>query len=240
MLLCISHSKGARYYLGEFRDKKYLPDFHAMLSFGGNHFFAPESVLTRDGRRVMWAWLLNMPIAPTGVQSLPRELELPADGVLRIRPLRELAGLRYDGTSRENVVVRDGARLAIDEASGDALELEVTIAAPVPGEVGLILLGDERGEGGMRIVAGAGRKTLGVGTTEAPFELDDGEDLTLRAFIDKNLVEVFANDRQAAVFAVRSPRAAPNVSLYAQGGDAAVRCIKTWRMRTIYQAGPVP
>mgnify|MGYP000002470295 CR=1 FL=1 len=51
MLLCISHPKGARYYLGDFKDEKYLPRFHAMLSFGSNQFFAPESVLTRDGRR---------------------------------------------------------------------------------------------------------------------------------------------------------------------------------------------
>ena len=30
------------------------------------------------------------------IQSLPRELSLPADGILRIRPLRELEALRYD------------------------------------------------------------------------------------------------------------------------------------------------
>ncbi len=238
MLLCISHSKGARYYLGDFKDEKYLPSFHAMLSFGSNQFFAPESVLTRDGRRVMWAWLLNMPIAPTGVQSLPRELELPADGVLRMRPLRELAKLRYDAKGRENLTVKDGTTLEVGEASGDAAELEVVFAAPLPKEVGITLLGDERGEGGMSVVAGAGRKTLRVGTTEPPFALADGEDLTLRLFIDKNLVEAFANDRQAAVFAVKSPRAGPNVSLYAKGGDAAVRSVKAWRMRSIYTPAP--
>jgi sucrose-6-phosphate hydrolase SacC (GH32 family) len=235
MLLCISHPRGARYYLGDFKDEKYLPSFHAMLSFGGNQFFAPESVLTRDGRRVMWAWLLNMPIEPTGVQSLPRELELPADGVLRIRPLRELSKLRHDGKSRENVIVKDGTVVAIDEAAGDALELELTIAAPLPQELALTLLSNERGEGGMNIVAGAGRQTLRVGSTEPPFALAPGEDLTLRVFIDKNLVEVFANERQAAVFAVKSAQARPNVSLCAVGGNATVRSIRAWRMRTIYE-----
>ncbi len=114
----------------------------------------------------------------------------------------------------------------------------MTFAAPLPPEAGITLLGDERGEGGMSIVAGAGRKTLRVGTTEPPFELAEGEDLTLRVFLDKNLVEVFANDRQAAVFAVPSARAEPNVSLYAKGGDAAVRSVQAWRMRTIYKADP--
>lgn len=238
MLLCISHSKGARYYLGDFKDEKYLPSFHAMMSFGGNQFFAPESVLTRDGRRVMWAWLLNMPIAPTGVQSLPRELELPAEGVVRIRPLRELSTLRYDLKSRERVTIKEGSTVAIGEASGDAVELQLTFAAPLPREVGITLLGDERGEGGMSVVAGAARKTLRVGTTEPPFELANGEDLSLRLFIDKNLVEVFANDRQAAVFAVKSPRTNPNVVLYAKGGNATVRALKAWRMRTIYEPEP--
>lgn len=238
MLLCISHPRGARYYLGDFKDEKYLPSFHAMLSFGGNQFFAPESVLTRDGRRVMWAWLLNLPIEPTGVQSLPRELELPADGVLRIRPLRELARLRYDGKRREALVVKDGATVAIDEASGDAVELELKVAAPLPKEFRVSLLDDARGEGGMSIVAGAGRKTLRVGSTEPPFELAPGEDLSLRVFVDKNLVEVFANDRQAAVFAVESPRPRANVALHARGGDAVVRSIEAWRMRTIYRPDP--
>jgi len=30
----------------------------------------------------------------------------------------------------------------------------------------------------------------------------------------------------------------PNVSLYAKGGDAAVRSIKAWRMRSIYKPAP--
>jgi hypothetical protein len=37
---------------------------------GGLNFFAPESFLTKDGRRVMWAWFLteDVDVHPTGVQ----------------------------------------------------------------------------------------------------------------------------------------------------------------------------
>ncbi len=239
MLLCISHNLGCRYYLGDWKDEKFTPDFHARMAWNGRNFFAPESVLTHDGRRVMWAWLVGLTIQPTGVQSLPRELELPSDGVLRIRPLRELAKLRYDFKSRENVAVKQGAPAALSEVTGDAVEMEVTFAAPVPKEVGITLLGDERGEGGMSIIAGSGRKTLSVGSVVAPFELKDNEELTLRVFIDKNLVEVFANDRQAAVFAVKSVRAEPKVSLYAKDGDALARSVKAWRLQTIYKPEPM-
>jgi len=235
MLLCINHRLGCRYYLGDFKDEKYLPESHAMMSFGNNMFFAPESMLTRDGRRVMWAWLLKVPAAPTGVQCLPRELELPADGVLRIRPLRELASLRHGEKTWSDITVKDGAEYALEGPTGDAVELEATFASPLAKECGLHLLADDSGQGGIRIIAGADRKSLRVGTIEAPFQLKPGEDLTLRVFVDKNLVEVFVNDRQAAVFAHRHLRENPNIRLLAKGGDATVKSVKAWKMTTIYQ-----
>jgi sucrose-6-phosphate hydrolase SacC (GH32 family) len=108
MLLCISHSHGCRYYLGEWDAEKeqFVPETHGRMNWPrkdqGPHrrkppafvlpqadFFAPESVLTDDGRRVMWAWLatLDERIDQKTIQSLPRELSLARDGSLRIRPL---------------------------------------------------------------------------------------------------------------------------------------------------------
>jgi len=236
MLLCISHRLGCRYYLGEFRDEKFLPRFHAMMSFGGRTVFAPESMETRDGRRVMWAWLVGLPIAPTGVQCLPRELSLPADGVLRIRPLRELASLRYDGKTWERLVVRDGAEQPLDGLTGDALEIEVVVAPPVPPRCGLRLLADAEGRDGLTIAVDSDRKTLTVGKIKAPLPRKRGEALTLRLFLDKNLVEVFADDRQAVVYAHRHVRPEPNVRLFAEGGDLAAR-VQAWKMRSIYHTG---
>ena len=235
MLLCISHRLGCRYFLGDFKkDGKYLPDFHAMMSFDGNMFFAPESVLTRDGRRVMWAWLLNAPVAPTGMQCLPRELELPDDGVLRIKPLRELASLRYGEKSWKQFAINNGDEHALKGLTGDAIELEVTFAAPVARECGLHLLADDEGADGISITSGAKRTMLRVGKLQAPFTVKPGEDLTLRVFIDKNLIEVFANDRQAVVFAHKHIRKKPNVRLYANGGDAAVKSVWAWKMKAIH------
>ncbi len=78
-------------------------------------------------------------------------------------------------------------------------------------------------------------KNLMVGTVQAPLALKEGEDLTLRGFIDKNLAEVSANDRQAAAFAHKNVRPRPNVRLFATGGDAAVKSVKAWTMKTIYR-----
>jgi len=242
MLLCISHRLGCRYFLGDFKDEKYLPDFHALMNWRDEDhtitFFAPESLLTSDGRRVMWAWIIS-DASPSGIQSLPRELELPDDGILRIKPLRELKSLRYNEISKQNITVNHDDNHNLPEITGDALELEVTFSAPVSQEFGLILLGDENGENGMSITAGAGMETLNIGSVNPPFELQEGEDLILRIFIDKNLAEVFANDRQAAVFAHKHIRENPNISLFTRDKDVVVKEVKAWKIMSIYEGETV-
>ena len=42
MLLCISHNKGCRYYLGEWKNEKFTTHFHARMNWSGTDFFAPE------------------------------------------------------------------------------------------------------------------------------------------------------------------------------------------------------
>ena len=53
---------------------------------------------------------------------------------------------------------------------------------------------------GVKIACGKGAKTLPRGYNALDsFKLEKGEDLTLRVFIDKCVVEVFANNRQAVL-----------------------------------------
>jgi len=234
MLLCISHSLGCRYYLGDFKDEKYLPEFHAMMSWNGNNFFAPESMLAKDGRRVMWAWIMKG-ASPTAVQSLPRELELPQDGILRIRPLRELTKLRYDRKVKKGITLRDNTTVMLEKNRGDTLEIELKFKSPTAKEFGIDVLCDENGENGLRIAVIAESKTLRVGNVNAPFELKKGENLTLRVFVDKNLVEVFANDRQAvaAVHDKFQPQA--SIRLFSNGVYLRINKFTSWKMRSIYQ-----
>ena len=64
-----------------------------------------------------------------------------------------------------------------------------------------------------------------------------GEDLARRIFIDKNLVEVFANDRQAAVAAAgKYDSEKLGIGLFSRGGDVEVKKVKGWKMKSIYMA----
>lgn len=236
MLLCISHDLGTRYYLGDFKDEKYLPDFHALMSWNGNDFISPESVLTKDGRRVMWGWLfpLQLPLAPPAVFSLPRELELPKDGVLRIRPLRELQALRYERQEEKGIEVKSDTVQMLKGISGNTLEMEVVFQFPMAKEFGLDVLCDTNGENGVRIAFLSESKILRVGKVHAPFELKRGEDLTLRVFLDKNVVEVFANDRQAAVAVEKYVPGNLGVNLFSKQGGVLVKDLRAWKMKSIH------
>ena len=96
------------------------------------------------------------------------------------------------------------------------------------------VLCDNNGENGLRIAVVRESTTLRVGTVHAPFELKKGEDLALRVFIDKNLVEVFVNNRQAAAAAIKFAPENLGASLFSKGGNVMVKEVEGWKMKTIY------
>jgi beta-fructofuranosidase len=230
MLLCISHNLGCRYYLGEWKDETFTPRAHGRMNWHGIDFFAPESLLTADGRRVMWAWCaVDGP--PTGIQSLPRELLHPGDRILRIAPLRELEMLRADEKRATEIAVVAGAPRLLDGVSGDALELSITIHRGSARRVGLLVHSDAAGEGGLAITVDAEAGTLSIGEVEAPF--DCGSEVTLRVFLDTSLVEVFADDRQAMVYSHAHRPGDDRVFLVAD--DAVTADVTSWRMNSMYE-----
>ena len=260
MLLCISHPYGCRYYLGDWDAdrEQFVPQSHGRMNWRRQEqslytardrdYFAPESVLAPDGRRVMWAWLRSMPgeIAERSIQSLPRELSLGADGGLRMNPLRELESLRYAPLILSNVTVESAgsyeamlAGPALTELDGDAYEIRITVDQDEARRkrFGVQLFADGSSEG-LPIVFLPEYSKLRVGNTEAPFsvsELDDGEDLVLRIFIDKYLVEVFVNDRQAVVASYMNYQSASKVRGYSFHDNTIFRTVEIWRLRLTNQ-----
>ena len=67
--------------------------------------------------------------------------------------------------------------------------------------------------------------------------LDPGEPLRLRVFVDRSVVEVFANGKQcvAAFASIPGREDSAGVSLRAQGSSAQMTSLKSWQMRSIYE-----
>lgn len=265
MLLCISHPLGCRYYLGDWdaQTEQFVPKKHGRMNwrreeqalwglFNRTDFFAPETVLTPDGRRVMWAWITspgpeNRLLNKT-IQSLPRELSLPPDGVLRIQPLRELTSLRSDPHTIENVKLAHpltgfsdrvppsgGPGLQrIATLPGESAEIKITVARAEAERklFGITLFSDGKG-GGVPVMLRPETGSIRVGTTEAPFrvaDLPEGEDVELRIFVDQYLVEVFINNRQALVAAFPDYRDRFAIDGYSVGAATMLKKIESWKI----------
>ena len=66
--------------------------------------------------------------------------------------------------------------------------------------------------------------------------LDRGEPLRLRVFVDRSVVEVFANGKQCVAVRVYPGREdSAGVSLRAQGSSALMTSLSSWQMRNIYE-----
>ena len=250
MLLCISHRLGARYYLGEWKNEQFHPSFHEKMSWVDNSFFAPESLLDDQGRRIMWSWIFDGPgfamrqeFGWSGTMSLPRVLSLGPDGMPRMNPPVEIEHLRYRPERRADLAVAADRELVVDGITGNSIELGLEIQAPRAKQSGLKVCRSNDGEEETLVYYDAVDKKLKVDTNRSsltegpksieagPFELKADEPLRLRVFVDKSVVEVFANGRQAVMRRVYPSRAdSVGVAIFSRGGPARVPSLRKWDM----------
>lgn len=182
------------YLLGQLDDNNGV--FHRGKFFeidNGHDFYATQTLLTSDGRRVMIAWM-NAWDSPmyekedgwAGALTLPRELVI-RDGRLCQLPIKELKTLRekilFDGKLEKDVpyTLEDSSEIIIDAQhinSGQFLSL-------FDGSNSLKISVDRDGD---RIIL---NRTTTDGERVAHMSLSDS--LSLHIYVDSSSVEIFVN-----------------------------------------------
>ncbi len=247
LLLFISHNMGCQYYIGDYRDDRFYPDHHGRMTWIDNTYFAPEALIDDRGRHIMWAWLLDNPPQQrergwSGVYGLPRSLWLGADGTLRMAPVSELTALRGPLLEWHDVVLDDDLIQPISGIDETCCEIEVEVEIEQATRCGLRVRASADGSEETLIYADLERGELVLDTSRsgpvgrtvierAPLSLAQGEPLHLRVFIDRSVIEVFANERQAIgrrVYPLH--RNSTATSLWVQGGSAQLRRMRAWTM----------
>ncbi len=247
LLLSISHNKGCQYYIGDYRNDQFLPSTHGRMTWVDNTYFAPEALRDGAGRQIMWAWLVDNPSGEkekgwSGVYGLPRSLWLGKDGTLRLAPIKEIESLRCQERTWREMTLGDGDTRALEGVTGDACEIVSEIQPAAGGRCGLKVRASPGGEEETLLYYDAAKSELVFDSTRsgadgrkvvelAPLALKRGEPLKLRVFVDKSVVEVFANDRQAIsrrVYPARSDSL--GVHLFAVGGRTRFRTVKAWEI----------
>lgn len=253
------------YYLGKREGDRFLPRMHGQMSGYGGCLAAPETWRDDPGRRVMIGWLREAGTwedwRTTGwasAMSLPRVLEPDGQGGVRMFPVPELKRLR-----REELTIAarplEGEGEWLDLVRGRVLELELELDPGDAERVGIDVLaspgGEERTrlewvrESGMlqgRYDQSSERNPLSYARLEGntahpgrhalPLRLEEGEPLRLRVFVDRSVVEVFANDRQCLVLRVYPARQdSDRIRLFTEGGRSALLRFHAW---PLHRANP--
>ena len=249
LLLFISHNMGCQYYIGDYKNDKFYPTNHGRMTWKDNAYFAPEALIDGNGRQIMWSWIfddrpdsIKNYFGWTGTFSLPRSLWLGNDGTLRMGPVEELKTLRINEKKISNVIVNSESEFKVQVPFSEITELEVIIQPNSASQYGVKVCTSDDGREETLIFYDTAEKklkfdtrksSLGFGRKiieEAPLELQNQEPLVLRIFIDKGIVEVFANDRQAIARAIYPMMRGTGVSLFSKGGIINTQSIKAWEI----------
>ena len=250
VLLCISHRLGCRYYVGVWKDEQFHPESHAQMSWVDNSFFAPESLVDDKGRRIMWAWIMDGPQFGvrfqhgwSGTLSLPRVLSLGDDGHLRIDVPDEIEALRQEAFRKTAFELSADTDVTIDGVGGNSLELCVEMEGSEDAVCGVKVCVSPDAQEETSIFYDAREQLLKVDTMRSgpldtpkaveagPLTLMQGERLKLRVFVDRSVVEVFANSRQAVARRIYPARAdSVGVRLFSRGAQAHVHSFEAWEI----------
>jgi beta-fructofuranosidase len=250
MLLFFSHKRAGQYYVGDYdrATHRLTPDYHGRMNYGPltvGSLHAPSATIDDRGRLVAFfnvkegkekdAW--------NDVMTLPRHLSLAVDGSLRIEPASETVGLRAGHASVGPMDIAANEEDAIQGVAGKAMEVEAVLEPGDAREVGLSVLRSPDGAEQTRIsLFQQDHRRFGISSLQidvsaaslrgdvfartpeiGPITLAGGEALRLRVFVDRSIVEVFANERQCLTVRAYPQREDSNgVSVFARGGAAGV------------------
>lgn len=216
--------------------KRFVPEVDQAIDYGID-FYAPQTTLAPDGRRVMIGWMQNWDTCNLardekrqwfGQMTLPRELSIQ-NGRLYQRPIRELEQHRSGKVEYKNVELQ--GNLVLNGIRGRMVDVEMTIR---PGDGDRLYqkfavrfaqdrqyrtaLSFRPHESVLKIdrkFSGSRRAYIHQRRCLAPSQ--NGE-LKLRVILDRFSVEVFVNDGEQVMTAtITTDASAGGISFFADG-----------------------
>jgi sucrose-6-phosphate hydrolase SacC (GH32 family) len=238
---------------------RFIPDSEAprVFDLGDHHFSGPSGFIDpRTGRTIVfsiaqgersvrdeWAagWAHNA--------GLPVTLAIGPDDDLRLAPIDELASLRQELLLDLADVTPAAAAARLARVKGDLLEVELELEptrAPAPGNDarrGLVVRRSPDDAEHTDLVVDPARRRFEIDRTHTtldpdarsrgvqggPFDLRR-ENLRLRVFLDRSMVEAYLNDRKSITSRMYPSRPdATGLGLIAAAGDRVAK-LRVWRM----------
>jgi len=196
----------------------------------GLDFYAPQTLETYDGRRIMVGWMqswesskqLPYDLRFFGMMTVPRELRIIGDRVCQL-PVRELENYRGRRVSYKNVKVQE--ETVLEGIEGRVLDMILTVKGNDYNRFDLEIAKDDRFATAITLLPGSSTIRLDrtysgfrhdiVTTREFPVDFSTGE-IKLRLVLDRYSAELFVNEgQQAASMTFYTPETATGISMKA-------------------------
>ena len=205
----------------------------------GLDFYAPQTLLAPDGRRIMIAWMQNWSTVNAkpfhcrwfGQMTLPRELSI-REGRLYQQPVRELEACRGQRVFHRNIPV--SGEINLPGVQGRMVDMTVTVH-PTGGEIyrwfrihvakdGLhdTILRYKPNEGTLKIDRTRSGLPHDIVHTRSLLVRPQQGELKLRIILDRFSVEVFVNDGEQAASSVIYTRQEADAITFEAGGQALI------------------
>ncbi len=242
------------FFTGTFDGTHFTPQTTGMVDYGGN-LYATQVFFDDAGRAIFWGWIWEgRPDAEiraagwAGVMTLPRLVRLTPAGALAFSPAPEVQTLRHAHMALASQVILPGETV-LENIQGDALELVIRLNPAGSERCGLSVLCAADGSEQTHIGYDSTQRTVFIDRRQsglnpqmqfgwpnppyhaAPLDLEPGQPLELRVFVDHSVIEVFAADGlclSSRVF--RQTAASTGVRLFAHGGAAQLEALDAWEL----------
>lgn len=214
----------------------FRPEQEGVLDPGATNvpnYYATNILFDGQGRCILLGWVRGFPVGRgwNGCLALPRILTIGADGHPRQQPISELAQLRQAHFGVSDLPL-SGSPQSFATVQGDTLELQLQVKL---GEAQSVEIHLRRSADGTRAVPiRYDGRLLTVAGTEVPLVVGR-EALDLHLYLDKSVLELFAQDGRVAVTRIIDAHESDQaLALFAEGGVALLESMQVWTMKPIW------
>jgi beta-fructofuranosidase len=220
----------------------------------GFDYYAPQSFLAPDGRRIVVSWSNEwdwMPFwkdwGPTyregwcGFFNIPREVELLEDNTLQFKPIREIYNLRESSTLKEEIVLSaESEEIVLESGSCLELKIKINLAKSSTAEICFELRSD--GSNYTHIIFDLEKSEVrfdrnnsdgwSKGIARGPLKLIKKTSLDIHIFIDQSSIEVFSNEYQCNLSCnVFAKKEQSKNKLFIKSGTLHVKEVESWILK---------
>jgi beta-fructofuranosidase len=229
-----------------------------MLMYGavGGGLYAPQVTRLADGSYLLIGWLREerseaccLQAGWSGLMSLPLQAALAPDGVLALTPDPALQRLRGQHWHFDEIALSDGADKLLEGVTGDCLEIVARFDSGNAAEFGLQVRCSPDGREYTRISVHSAGGQLVLGRDHAsldpeahrqpcaaPLAASRDEAITLHIYLDRSVIEIFAEEGRTTLTGRIYPSLAESlgVTLFSRGGGARLQALDIWSMASIW------